>query len=491
MNNHGLLLEQAARWSCSKFQKYKLPFLSSVLIGLLCYMYAFTNKLVNHDEVRSLFMKGGTVSSGRWGLGALDTIFPNYSMPWIYGIISIVLMAVAICVITKLFSIRNPVLQVLLGGTVMAFPSLIGTFGYMFTASSFTLSFLMAVLAVWFLQRKGSVNCVLALGCMVFSLSIYQSYIAVAAGLLVLLVLQRCLRCEPFADLLKTGIGYIFFLALSLGIYYGATQIIFVLKDITFNEYASGNVGFSLANIPAAIAKAYSSFFRFFTESYRGLIPTNFSRCVHWVLLLAGLVLLVLGMIRVKSIPHCILAGALVGILPLAINCMYLFTTADAVHTLVLYGFVSLYVLLTVLADELLSGENGQFRFLRDIAANLLTLLMALVVVCNIYIANQSWLNLQLRYENAYAFYTSLLSDLRQLPEFDSDCTIALIGNYQDPAHYAEHFTVTDNITGIKGFLPDSYSKEFFLEFYLGVHVTFATEDQVLALSQLPEFQLT
>mgnify|MGYP003295413253 CR=1 FL=1 len=34
---------------------------------------------------------------GRWGLDILEYIFPNYSMPWIYGIITITLMAVSIC----------------------------------------------------------------------------------------------------------------------------------------------------------------------------------------------------------------------------------------------------------------------------------------------------------------------------------------------------------------------------------------------------------
>ena len=65
-----LLLERAARFFGGKAKENALPLLSSAAFGGLAYFYAFTNKLVNHDEVQSLFMKGATVDSGRWGLGA-------------------------------------------------------------------------------------------------------------------------------------------------------------------------------------------------------------------------------------------------------------------------------------------------------------------------------------------------------------------------------------------------------------------------------------
>ena len=169
-----LLLEYIARWGSIQFRKYRVPFSASILFGLLAYLFAFTNKLVNHDEVHCLFSKGATVTSGRWGLGLLDIIFPNYSMPWIYGVITLCLIALSVCLIISTFQIRNKVIQVLLAGTITVFPSLIGTFGYMFTSSSYALSFLLAVLAVWFLRHGGKLGPLPALIFRVGSLSIYQ-----------------------------------------------------------------------------------------------------------------------------------------------------------------------------------------------------------------------------------------------------------------------------------------------------------------------------
>ena len=107
-----LILEKAAGSAADFLHHYRLPFFATFLLGLLAYGYAFTNKLVNHDEVSSLFTKGATVTSGRWGLGALDSIFPNYSMPWIYGLITVLLIALSVCVLISMFRIRNRLLQV-------------------------------------------------------------------------------------------------------------------------------------------------------------------------------------------------------------------------------------------------------------------------------------------------------------------------------------------------------------------------------------------
>ena len=49
------------------YKNNKTPFLAALFTGLLAHGFAFTNKLLNHDEIESLFGKGATVTSGRWG----------------------------------------------------------------------------------------------------------------------------------------------------------------------------------------------------------------------------------------------------------------------------------------------------------------------------------------------------------------------------------------------------------------------------------------
>lgn len=490
--NRSLALQLAAGWLAARWKERKLPFLSSMLFGLLAYAFAFTNKLVNHDEVQSLFMKGGTVSSGRWGLGALDSIFPNISMPWIYGILAILFISAAVCILVRIFWVQNKVLQVLLGGCVMVFPSLIGTFGYMFTSNSFALAFLMAVIAVYVLQKYPKRGFLPALGCMVFSLSIYQSYIAVATGLLVLILVWQLLHGHAVADVIRCGIRYVVFLVLSLGIYYGATQVIFRLLDIGFNDYATGNMGFSLASIPANILESYRSFFLCLSEGFRGIFPTVLSRRLHWLFLVSSLILLLLWAAaqKKKEAGRFLLLIVLIGILPLAVNCMYLFTVPESIHTLVLYGFIGVYVLAVITADvciPLLSQVRWQ-NVLRRALLDVVTLCLAVIIVVNVYVANAAYLNLQLRYENAYSFYTALAADIKLMPEFDEDTTIAIVGDYQDPAFYEEKFPFLKELTGVKGFLPDSYSRARFLEYYIGLPIPSASDGDIAAVTATEAF---
>lgn len=484
-----LLLE---RWSGFFFRHWKenrLPFLSCLLFGFLAYTFAFTNKLVNHDETFSLFTKGATVDSGRWGLGFLDAIFPNLSMPWIYGIFSLVFMAIAVCLILRIFSIRSKLLQVLLSGCVMVFPSLIGLFGYMFTSCSFALAFLLAVLAVWCLVDNTRRGWLPALACMIFSLSVYQSYISLAAGLLVLLLIQRLLRGEEICPILRHGVYALGFLVVSLSVYFVATQLFLGLLHVEMNSYASGNVSFSLPAIPANTALAYQSFLRYFTEGFQGLLPTSLSRLVNIVCLAATMILLILWAFSQKKREpgRYALLALLIALLPLAINCMYLFTTPDAIHTLVLYGFVCVYVLAVLVGDLFLSEKNGR-NFLEAGLLNLLTLSMAVTILINVYVANAAWLNLHLRYENAYSFYTSLTAQVKSMPEFQEDTKLAILGTYEEPAFYEAHFSCLEDITGVKGFLPDSYSRTRFLEYYLGFPVPAPSEAETAEILASPEY---
>ena len=480
------LLETIAKWAGFQIRENRFPLLASVITGMLAYMFAFTNKLVNHDEVFTLFFKGGTLSLGRWGLGLLDCIFPNYSMPWIYGVITVALMAVSICVIVHIFAVRSKLLQVLLAGCIVAFPSLIGTVAYMFTVSSYALSFLLAVLAVWFLEKEPKRFFLPALVCMIASLSIYQSYIAVATSLLVLLLIQKLLQGQDVAAVVRRGFVFLGFLIVSLGLYYIATMLVNRVTGSGFNGYADGNLSFSLASIPSDIVDAYTTFFRYLTEGFRGLIPTVFSRWVHSLCFAATAALLILWAVsqKGKQAGRFLLLAVLIVLLPLAINCMHLFTTADAVHTLVLYGFIAVYILFVIVAEASLPPTLPS-----RIAANVITLCLTAVIAVNIYIANESYLNLYLRYENAYAFYTSLIADIKMTPGFDENTKLAVIGSYQEPAFYLEKFYYGDELTGVDGFLPDNYSKERFLEFYLGFPIPFASDEECQAIQETEEYR--
>ena len=62
------LYGKAQRWLVSFWTEYKWCILSGMIFGLIAYMFTFTNKLPNHDDVFFMFEKGATIEIGRWGL---------------------------------------------------------------------------------------------------------------------------------------------------------------------------------------------------------------------------------------------------------------------------------------------------------------------------------------------------------------------------------------------------------------------------------------
>ena len=488
-----LLVQRLARWALDCYKICKLPFWASMIWGLLAYTFAFTNKLLNHDEVGQLFGKGATVTSGRWGLNILDNLLPNFSMPWIYGILTVFLIALSICILVRLFAIRSRLVQVVLAGSIMVFPSLIGLFGYMFTSSAYGVSFLCAVAAVWCIRQKPLLFAIPALALMGFSLSIYQSYISVASGLLIVLLIQDLLLGEKAMPVIKRGLWYVAFLLTALAGYYIATQILLRLLGIGFNDYAADNVTFRVSELPQKIGLAYVRFIRFFTWRQHALIPTSFSTRVHCVLILSCFALGLIWLLGQKKsdVGRMLLLLALVALLPLAINCMYLITDPTSIHTLVLYGFVCLYVLAAVLLDTSMLSETPQKirRLLCRVALNLGIVALTLVVIINTYVANEAFLNLHLRYENSYAFYTSLLADLRSNPEFQEGAKLAVVGSYDSPGFYEYYFHFLPELTGVMGFLPESYAYGAFLHYYLGLSIPIATESEVAQITATEEYQ--
>ena len=488
-----LLPELLYTWFARLFRANRVPLIASMIWGALAYTFAFTNKLINHDEVGQLFAKGATVSSGRWGLGFLDVIFPNISMPWIYGVCTVLFIAIAISLIIDLFSIRSKPLQVLLAGAIMVFPSLIGVFGYMFTSSCYGVSFLLAVLSVWLVCRPYRWSVIPALVCLIGSVSIYQSYISVSACLLVLVLIRKLLLGEAPLTVLKKGIGHVLFLVAGLGIYYLATQVILKVLHISFNDYASNNISFSLTSLLPGIRLAYTCFGEFFTKNLHRLVPTEFSAVIHCILIAATLVLLLLNIGIQKScrLPRCLLLSVLLGILPLAINCMYMITSEESIHTLVLYSFVALYILAAIVADLFLEDvKSGKVaELLRRLAVDSIALALSILVIINVYAANTAYLTLHLRYENAYSFYTSLIAQIRQIPEFRENTKIAVVGYWQSPDFFMENMEFTDELVGVKGFLPSDYSANYFMEYYIGFPAQFAAPEETEAIRQTEEFR--
>ena len=453
----------------------RLPFLSALLFGLAAHGYAFGNKLLNHDEIESLFGKGATVTSGRWGLELVKILFPDWSMPWIYGLISLTLIAAAVCLMLKLLDIRSGFLRVLLPALIVSFPSLTGTFCFMFTSSAYAWSFFLTVLAVYLFKdgdlRRGIFSIVL----LVLALGIYQSYISVAASLFLLLMIRDALDGErSVPEIIRFGVKALAVMLAAVALYYAVTMMVFRITGAEFNDYVTENVNGKLS-LPRRVRMAYDAFLYIFTFRNFYLITSEFSRCLHIALGIVTAGTIAFLALRGKKWLHAALAACLLVLLPLSICCMFLIMSQESIHTLVMYSFVSVYLLMALAAERLKIPS----------ADKALALPLAVIVMCNVYFANMCYLKLTLQYENARAFYTVLCTRVESVPGFDEDCELALVGRQENLLHSFPEMD-TELFMGVNRDLVNIYSRENLIRCYLGLDIPFADESTLESLENDP-----
>lgn len=465
----------------------RIPLLTAILVGLLTYTFAFTNKLVNWDDISYLFDKGATIDSGRWALPLMSWIFPDYSMPWIYGIVSLVIIAVAVCVLLQQMRIRNPILQALFAGLVIASSSLIGTVMYMFTLSSYAVAFLMAAGAVACANRNSKWYRILGIGLSVFSMGIYQPYIAITSSFfLVLLVRELLDSSSEVKAIVRKGIGYLLHLLIAAVVYYGINSVVRKITGVSYNDYAVGSLSFSRITSLEVIGSIFQTMADELLNFKYALITSPVSRFSHMLCLIVCAGMLVWRM-RKESGARIALLAAILILLPISINCILLISHPSGVHTLVVYSFIAVYGLICVILENGLAGISIRKR---NCLLDIVTIALSVVVVCNVYAANKGFLQAYLSNRNAEAFYTSLVTRVSMHPSFSDNTKIALIGEADQYLYDYAVFSddTIPSIMGLSGMVINEYSRPLFLKYYLGFAIEYASREEIEMILDDPAF---
>lgn len=467
MKNEKSLFESAAAWLVAALRRFALPISSALICGLAAHMFAFSNKLINADETAAIFSKGATLTSGRWGLELSKLLFPDVSMPWIYGIISLICIAAAAAVVVDTFNIKNQLSQALIGGSFAVFPALTGNFCYMFTSSAYALAVLLAVAAVWLFSRSGWRRNVAGCVALAVSVGVYQGYIAIAASLCVLLLIQRLLDEDSTArEVLRRGVTYLALLLASLALYYAVTFIVETTLDSGYQNYDVTSGG----GLVHSLVTAYSAFVRTFVSGYFGYVNSTLSMTAHLVCAALIAYVLLKNLLLQKNAAKAVLALVLVVVYPLSVNCIYLIASVDIIHSLVLMSFVSFYVFAALAAER---AEKG--RAVRDLAS----LSLICIIVSNIFFANKVYLKMYLEYENAYAYYNTLMAQIMDTPGFSEYTIVDIVGNTDTGV---THFPALDTggFTGPNEDLVNTYTRVSFVKYYLGLDLYMYREDEIL-----------
>ncbi len=467
-------------WAYMK--RHKAVLFASFLSAGMTYMFLFTNKLVNHDDILAIFDLGTGISSGRWLIDLLAKLTITGSMPWLNGVTAVFLLALANCALVDLLEIKSPVLQILLSAAMIVFPGQMDVFCYMFTSTAYALAQLFSVLAVLFYRRGGKTGSLVGIIFAVLSLGIYQPYIAVTSSLLLLLLIKDLAEEQKSGrQIFLDGLKSLLFLLITAAVYFALTELLFIVFKCSFNSYGSNmEAGLSFFG---RIAAAYSGFIELFTKYRMGIINNPYSALAHLLCVLFLLLWSLWLLFRFRDWQKSLLLLLCLALLPLSMNAMFLFFDGNSIRAMMSFGFTGFYAFIALAAEHII--EKG---LLRTLSRQLLLWMLTLIIVNNVCVLNRTTLMMHLAYENAFSFFTTVLADVFATPSYDESCTLALIG-YTDTFTYPLTEVGDTNVQGAQKSLKNVYSRTAFIQYYLGFFDSYADEQEQWNIVQTEEFK--
>ena len=438
------------------YSKHKKILLIAFVSGVLIHGYMMFNKYPNYDEYISMFHYGGGYHLGRWFLALLGNFLFRidgcYSLPWFNGLLTVAFLAVAIVLFLAPFEIEKLYHNVLLVVMFLAFPTVTATFSYMFTAPFYAFAVLLAALAFYLTvkYRFGFIVSALLLG---LSMGIYQAYFNLLAAFLLIYLLTMCIAEKyKVSQIVAAGFRYLGALAGGMAVYFVANIVLTMLQGVSLSSYQGiSNMGqYSLSSIMNAIAVCYKTFFSFFYQDYKSLLPYPIMNgliilgmvitvtCVVWIIIKNG------KRNWLKSL--FFVAG--MAVMPVAVNliCVMCAESMETIHTLMCYGVVLMYFI-PLIFQEKIRQSFGQKRWM---SVTGVVYRVGIIAVMALYIrfANISYFSYQLYFQQTYSVMQTLSARIQMTPGYELQTPVGFGGVYTDKAAPMWEMRYVDNLAG-------------------------------------------
>jgi len=479
---------------------------SGMISGLLTHLYMLMHKLPNWDDLNNFHGYGSGDSWGRWFLKYVRPLSGEWSIPAINGVMAIFIIAVSSCLIIAALDLKSLSAAILVPVMAVTFPGFTSTMTFMFTVNSYAMGILLSCLGA-FLIRKYKYGYIPAIFVFLLSLGIYQSYICLAAGILVLGLLIDLIDKEDTRTVIFKGIISMMSLGVGMVAYVIVSKIATPVLDDSQGINEMGHV--EILRIPRLIMRCYKRITEYFIiEPYS--FVSNGMHVVNIAICLTGFFLFIYIVINkqlYKDKFKCILAVILAMLVPFSLASIYALApdTQDAAMTM-LYQYFFIYVVIIALAEKALPIDNqqgvmkteekqaGRITFVGKVLAYVGVILIIIVGYQNYLISNEAYFRMYLSFERVSAYYNRIVMSVEAEDEYEYGDSLVIAGNVY-PEKYVvgynemgdERFKEFSGIATENGMLTEGI-RVGFLRTYLGIEVPDVNWDEVRKIKKTAEY---
>ncbi|MCD8379217.1 MAG: glucosyltransferase domain-containing protein [Lachnospiraceae bacterium] len=466
-------------------------FLAAFLAGLAAHLRIFMSDIPNHDGLSGIHFDQNMITSGRWFLTVACHISTDYTLPWVIGLLSLFYLGMTAVLLCRFFHLKHAYSGVLIAALLAVYPSLSSNFAYIFTADGYMLALLLAVLAVYLVEKspKGFFIAGLLLG---FSMGIYQAYLAFAMALALYGVCRgwffgRDRKANLFLTARYVGMG-----AIGAVFYYLMLQILLKIQNTSLSGYQGIGSG-SSQGIVSILVNVYQDFV-VHTLGGNILAQKGPMLVIMAVLLLAGLLTLAAAFVQAGGLHDplsllCLLAAVI--LVPVCFNVMLIISPDVTYHSLMRYQWVLLPVCAVAVIDryaDALPVKKAAKALPWVGAVTTVVVIFSYILTCNV-----AYFNLEKKFTKTYSYCLRLLDRIEQMEGYTYDMPIAMIGVVSEDTFPSTDLTVgvTDSLLGISGdyLVYTAQNYQDFWEYYFGVTVQLVDSDEIVDIYNSEEYQ--
>jgi len=412
----------------------------TIFFMLVSYMYAYTNCIQLFDAARIYRGKEPfVVTSDKWFLSFLGILDAHINIPWLAGLLSVLLMAIAVYCIVDILEIKSRLAMILTAGLCCTQSSIICQQEY--TGGNYTGEFalLFACLAVWSVIRvdKRCLKICVSMFCIAISAGTYGAYIGMVPCLLMIRLLMDIVKGKNGRENWKNAIGYASVFLGGMILYYAILRGGLLLTQSTIQSYMGEDKLSSVSGVIESknhITTAYIYLLKYYSGELNYL-PDGLERLMGLVLLLGYILSMVLLKKSWKNIcdkkENIFLLCIIIGLLPLAINLIYVLSSGN-VHFLMIFP----YVIPMLIVVKTIDGCKNKGERLTYGMRTINVLLISVFIYYSVVMANAVMVHMNHLFVEAQSISASLLARIENCEGFTGNEEVILIGSFQNNDYY-------------------------------------------------------
>ena len=339
----------------SKFDKNDLLIIiETFIVGLINCFYFIIGNGVSTDSISySSFNAAGNweVSLGRFLIKYVNLFRFQLVNKLIVVLICLFCIALAVMLLRRIFNIKNKLSLFLLTLIICVAPQFAETYMYDYCADAYLISFLFSVLTVYFLNKEGKKNYIFAIICTIITCALYQAYLGVILGLLIVLFIYK-------GTSIKEIIKKILIILVGVILYYICLKCVIKVRGIELNSYkGANNLGMNtILSIPKSILQCYKDFFDFFFTN--NIINNAWYKRIFLYIIIC--LCTIIGMVSKGKIKNIIMTIILLALYPLFANIMNIVAAGTSINLITAVGILTIVLLPILLLEE---NVNNIFKW--------------------------------------------------------------------------------------------------------------------------------